>query len=67
MRQTGHWSGDKILDEASFRRLLETAILKLDVAQAKREVLPFVKRPEELDVWTREFFLEVARRVVPVD
>lgn len=67
MRQTGHWSEDKALDKSSFSRMLEEAIRKLDVEQAKLEVLPFVRRPEELDVWTGDFFREVARRVVPVD
>jgi len=36
------------------------------VDQAKREVLPFVKRPEELDIWSKDFFQDVARRVVPI-
>jgi hypothetical protein len=67
MRQTGDWTGDRPLDQASFNRLLDERIRTLDVGQAKREVLPFVRRPEELDVWSAEFFLEIARRVVPVD
>ena len=67
MRQTGHWTGEKALEKGEFLRLLEEAINKLDVGQAKREVLPFVRRPEELDAWSAEFFLDIAGRIVPVE
>ncbi len=67
MRQTGHWTGDNALEKGDFLRLLEEAIKKLNVEQAKREVLPFVRRPEELDAWSAEFFLDIAGRIVPVD
>jgi hypothetical protein len=33
------------------------------VEQARGEVLPFVRNPEALDLWSREFFLDVVRRV----
>jgi hypothetical protein len=32
------------------------------VKQARREVEPFVKNPENLSIWSREFFLDIATR-----
>ena len=36
---------------------------KLDLNQARREVEPFVKSPENLSIWSREFFPDVAIRI----
>jgi hypothetical protein len=46
-----------------FSATAEKAIERLDVNQARREVEPFVKDPETLTVWSREFFRDVVRRI----
>ena len=33
------------------------------IDRARREVEPFVRTPENLSVWSREFFLDVASRI----
>jgi len=38
-------------------------IWALDVAAARDEVYPFVHDRDQLSLWSREFFLEIARRV----
>lgn len=63
MRQSGDWTAPEALDEGEFRELLAQAVARLDVGQAVRDVEPFVRRPENLEVWSREFFLDVARRI----
>jgi hypothetical protein len=63
MRQSGHWEGAKALAPGDFQELVTEAIGRLDVDQARREVLPFVRNPEALEVWSREFFLDVVRRI----
>jgi len=63
MRQSGHWSGTASFGPDSFHELLAGSIGRLDVDQARGEVLPFVRNPEALAVWSREFFLDVARRI----
>ena len=63
MRQTGHWKGNDPLTQEKFQELLGNTINKLDVKQARREVEPFVKSPENLSIWSREFFLDVALRI----
>lgn len=63
MSQTGHWKGDKPLTSESLKELLIKAINKLDVDQARKEVELFVKKPQDLSIWSREFFLDVATRI----
>ena len=64
MRQTGQWRGDEPLSPAAFRDLLLNAIERLDVDQARRDVAPFVKDQQILALWSRDFFRDVANRVV---
>jgi hypothetical protein len=63
MRQTGDWKSDALLTLESLKDLLVDAISRLDVNQARKEVEPFVRIPESLSVWSREFFLDVASRI----
>jgi len=63
MRQTGDWKDDAPLTSESFKDLLTKGINNLDVDQARNDVKPFVKNPENLSIWSREFFLDVASRI----
>ncbi|MFO7738363.1 MAG: nucleotidyl transferase AbiEii/AbiGii toxin family protein [Desulfatiglandaceae bacterium] len=63
MRQTGHWGGAAPLTSKKFKDLLANAVNRLDIAQASKEVEPFVKNPENLSIWSRNFFLDVASRI----
>lgn len=63
MRQTGHWKDDEPLIADSFKEMLAHAVNKLDVNQARKEVERFVRVPENLSIWSREFFLDVAARI----
>jgi hypothetical protein len=66
MRQTGHWKGEDPLTPENFKELLGNSINKLNIEQARREVDLFVKSPETLSIWSREFFLDVATRITIV-
>ncbi|MBI5655308.1 MAG: nucleotidyl transferase AbiEii/AbiGii toxin family protein [Geobacter sp.] len=63
MRQTGHWSGDQPLTAEVFTELFHGVIDTLDIDQARRDVAPFVKDRQHLEIWSREFFHDVADRV----
>lgn len=63
MRQTEHWTGADPLSEAGFRERLDQTIEALDVQQARAEVEPFVKDPQTLTLWSRDFFHDVAKRI----
>jgi hypothetical protein len=63
MRQTGHWKGEAPLVPEKFLERLEKAIHGLDVEQTRKGVESFVKNPENLAIWSRAFFLDVASRI----
>jgi len=66
MIQSGHLKKTQRLDPETFFDIASKTVEKLDVNQARREVEPFVKDPETLTVWSREFFRDVIRRIVLV-
>ncbi len=66
MRQSGHWKGEGHLSAEAFRSALGKAVDALDVERARREVSPFIKDPSVLDMWSREFFRDVAGRIRPM-
>lgn len=63
MRQTGHWKEPDPLTEQTFRELLIGRVKSVDVEQIKSEVEPFVSNPAALEVWSREFFLDIVKRI----
>ncbi len=63
MRQSGHWAKSQNLTKEDFKELIATTINELDIKQVRREVLPFVRNPDALAVWSREFFLDITRQI----
>lgn len=63
MRQSGHWKEPDPLTEQTFRELLIGRVKSVDVEQIKSEVEPFVSNPAALEVWSREFFLDIVKRI----
>ena len=41
-------------------------LFRSDFEDAKRDVLPYLKDPSELDIWSRAFFKEYVRKIVVV-
>lgn len=67
MRQTGDWKGVAFLTRERFDELINDAIDRVDPDQARQDVMPFVKDPQTLALWSREFFRDVAARIRPVE
>lgn len=51
------------LRKEDVKELLLQRIENLDVQKAKNDVLPFVKEPKELDLWSKEFFIEIVENI----
>lgn len=62
MRQSGHWSNDRLSYE-DLKNFLRDAIETLDVSQARQDVRPFVRNPEALDIWSKDFFMSLVDRI----
>jgi len=63
MVQSGDWvRGQTLTGDNLHQRLTET-IDRLDVNQARNEVMPFVVNTDALAVWSQDFFKDLARRI----
>jgi len=65
MRQSGDWEEKEPLAPEDFRKLLIRSIDALDVNLARKEVEPFIKNPQNLTIWSHEFFYDVVSRIQP--
>ena len=62
MRQSGHWDGEPI-SRGILVQLLEGRFASIDFMRAADEVSVFLPDPCKLDLWSREFFNELAGRL----
>lgn len=51
---------DEEIDRESFMIRLKERLATADLSQVKSDVLPFIRNPKELDLWSTDFFLQVA-------
>jgi len=61
-RQSGDL-GDESLTPALFRAWLAERIGRLDVDSAKLDARRFISDARALDIWSRDYFLELAKRI----
>ena len=47
----------------NLKTLLNERFSNIDFAQAKEDVLPFVKDKSKLDLWSKEFFIEITKQL----
>ena len=47
----------------SLKDLLNTRFSNMDFEQAKEDVLPFIKDKSRLDLWSKEFFIEITKNL----
>jgi len=64
MGQSGHRKKDSgAFDREGLLRLLKERFSSVDIKKARDEVGIFLRNPEEIRLWSREFFLDLADRV----
>lgn len=56
------FSGQEVSKE-EFMKLLRERLSTADINQVKQDVLPFVDRPEELAIWSNDYFLQIATMI----
>lgn len=54
------FNGGEELTPERFRDLLRARLSSVPIEQVKADVLPFVRRTEETDIWTTDYFLRLA-------
>jgi predicted nucleotidyltransferase component of viral defense system len=63
LRQTGAWTSAQPMTQQDLLTLLEEKFSLLDVELAKKDVLPFVKDPMAVELWSNDFFLSLLPRL----
>ena len=56
------FNGEDITPESFKERLFER-LSTADIKQVKEDVLPFVRNPKELDLWSNDYFVQLAEMV----
>lgn len=51
------------IDKETFVSMLKNRFTSTDINMVKRDVLPFVQNPKELDIWSNDYFLQLADRI----
>jgi len=60
MKQTGHWSAEKPISRRALIELLKERIAVLNVDAARADISPFIPEPAQVDIWSADFFAQVA-------
>ncbi len=63
MRQSGHLQEETVLNQWEFYNLLAGAIDRLDVEQARKDAIHFVKTIDALAVWSKDFFRQISEKI----
>ena len=59
LRQTQGWTATKPLQKTDLLKLLQEKFNSLNVEAAQKDVLPFLKDPASVEVWSKDFFSEL--------
>lgn len=51
------------LDKETFLQKLNERLATADMNQIKADELPFVRNPKELDIWSNDYFMELAKMI----
>ena len=62
-RQSGDWSGASRLTDRDVHDMLESKLNSIDLEAAGNDVRPFLRDPNDLACWDRDFFLDAFRRL----
>jgi predicted nucleotidyltransferase component of viral defense system len=59
MKQTSHLPADAVLTEEDLKERLRRRFAAVDFAQAKKDVLPFIKDADTVKLWSADFFIRI--------
>ena len=61
-KQFGDERGN-IKDEKSLKRALINRIKSVDIKAVKADVMPFLKNPQSIKIWSKDYFLELVEKL----
>lgn len=51
------------IDKDTFFSMLKERLSSTDINMVKRDVIPFIQNPAEMDIWSKDYFLQLAGRI----
>ena len=63
MIQTGNWESSRQMVADDLQLLLKKKIEEVNFDHARNEVLPFIRDPEGVALWSKDFFYEIAAKI----
>lgn len=66
LAQSGKISGEKHLSIEDVKEMLRERFENIDNAQAKQDIIPFIKNPDAIAVWSADFFCEITEKLTAV-
>lgn len=67
MKQTGHLSADAVLSEKDLKSRLQKRFTSVDFDQAKKDVLPFIKKRDAVELWSADFFSTITEDKLKIE
>ena len=67
MKQTGHIPTDAVLTENELKDRLRKRFASVDFDQARKDVLPFIKNPDSVHLWSAEFFSSITNGKLKIE
>jgi len=64
MRQSGDYINSRQLSWKHFQKLLLDSIGQVDIDQIRNDVAPFVHDQRQLELWSRDFFIQAADKII---
>lgn len=64
LRQVGYYTDAKPLDNKALLDLVQSRIYEVDFENAKADVIRFIRNPQDLDVWSKDFFLYMLNKMI---
>lgn len=61
-KDSGDWQYDTIT-EGEFRELMNHRIEEVDIEKAKADVIRFIANPNQLDIWSKQYFIDLVKLV----
>jgi predicted nucleotidyltransferase component of viral defense system len=63
MLQTGRLDKGEIFREENLKRMLMDKLKELKIEELKKNILVFLKHPESVSVWSKDFFIEIIKQI----
>jgi predicted nucleotidyltransferase component of viral defense system len=67
MIQSGHLSPKETLDGNALQYYLEERFNSLDFGQVKKDVLPYLRSPDVLQLWSAQFFINITKDKLKIE